>query len=151
MALSALAQRMEQVVRNYIEGCNNADAAAISACFCFDAVHYFPDWEPWRGAAFIGEAWARRIRERGMRWTVDQLLTDVERGATVLEWTLLFKDQDMLGRGVDWCVFDRSASCIQEVRPFSAAQIAGVTTFHGYLGFDYAGRGYPTLGHQRGA
>jgi hypothetical protein len=42
MAPFTIAKRMEQVIRAYIEACNNADAAAISACFRPDAVHYAP-------------------------------------------------------------------------------------------------------------
>jgi hypothetical protein len=42
MAQPAPAQRMEHVIRTYIQACNDADAAAIAACFCPEAVHYFP-------------------------------------------------------------------------------------------------------------
>ena len=42
MAPLPIAKRMEQVIRTYIEACNNADATAISACFRSDAVHYGP-------------------------------------------------------------------------------------------------------------
>jgi hypothetical protein len=34
------AQRMEQVIRTYIQAYNAADAKAIAACFCSDAAHY---------------------------------------------------------------------------------------------------------------
>src|SRR5205807_5518071 len=42
MAQLTPAQRMEHVIRTYIQACNDADAAAIAACFCPEAVHYLP-------------------------------------------------------------------------------------------------------------
>jgi len=42
MAEPTSAQKIEQVMRTYIQACNNADAKAIVACFCRDAVHYAP-------------------------------------------------------------------------------------------------------------
>jgi ketosteroid isomerase-like protein len=45
------AQRMEHVIRTYIQACNDADAEAIAASFCPDAVHYFPSSFKWAGAA----------------------------------------------------------------------------------------------------
>jgi len=40
MAQPTPAQRMEHVIRTYIQACNDANAAAIAACFCPEAVHY---------------------------------------------------------------------------------------------------------------
>ena len=34
MAQPTPAQRMEHVIRTFIQVCNDADAAAIAACFC---------------------------------------------------------------------------------------------------------------------
>ena len=45
MAAPTPAQRIEQVIRTYIKACNDADAEAIAACFCREAIHYFP-WSP---------------------------------------------------------------------------------------------------------
>jgi len=42
MAQPASAQRLEQVIRTYIQACDDADAGAIAACFVAEAVHYFP-------------------------------------------------------------------------------------------------------------
>jgi hypothetical protein len=39
MARSTPAQRMEQVIRTYIQVCNDADANAIAASFVPEAVH----------------------------------------------------------------------------------------------------------------
>jgi len=87
MALPKAAQRMEQVVRAYTQACNDADVDGIAACFSADAEFYFP-WRPkWTGAKSIGANFAQVVREQGVRWTFDQLLTDVDRSAAVLGWT----------------------------------------------------------------
>src|SRR5262249_45981503 len=88
MAQPTPAQRMEHAIRTYIQACNDADAAAIAASFCPEAVHYFPAPHlKCSGAATIGSHFARRVRELGICWTVDQLITDVDRCAATLEWT----------------------------------------------------------------
>src|SRR2546426_10274575 len=87
MAQPTPAQRMEHVIRTYIQACNDADAEAIAASFCPDAVHYFPSRFKWSGAATIGSNFAQRVRKQGHCWTVDQLLIDVDRCAAALEWT----------------------------------------------------------------
>ncbi|SRR5712692_9988672 len=87
MAPSTPAQRMEHVIRTYIQACNDADAEAIAASCCPEAVHYAPASPKWVGAATIGNHFAQRVRERGQYWTVDQLVIDVDRCAATLEWT----------------------------------------------------------------
>jgi len=77
MVQPTTSQRIEQVIRKYIQACSDADAQAIAACFCSEAVHYSP-WTPkWSGAATIGNNFAKVVREEGISWTVDQLLIDV--------------------------------------------------------------------------
>jgi len=116
------AQRMEQVIRRYIHACNEADAEAIAACFCPEAVHYFP-WSPkWLGPATIGNNFAKLVREQGVCWTVDQLLIDVERSAAALEWTGFNQQHARTIRGVDWFVFEPQTFHIQEIRPYAAAR-----------------------------
>jgi len=51
MAQTAIARRMEQAVRTYIQVCNDGDAKAIAACFGPEAVHYCPWQAKWLGAA----------------------------------------------------------------------------------------------------
>jgi hypothetical protein len=144
MTESTLAQRMEEVIREYIRTCNTADAAGIAACFTPNATHYFP-WQPsWTGATNIGENWAKAVQQRGVSWTVDQLLTDVGRNAVALEWTALTPQPGRIMRGVDWFVFDPVTVRIQEVRPYIAAPMNPEVLRQEQLDFDYAGRGYPT-------
>src|SRR6266568_6199180 len=102
MAQPMPAQRMEHVIRTYIQACNAADAAAIAACFCPEAVHYFPAPHlKCAGAGTIGSHFATRVREQGLCWTVDQLLIDVDRCAAVLEWTRFDRHYAQIIRGVD--------------------------------------------------
>ncbi len=96
------------------------------------------------GAATIGSKFARVVQEQGVFWTVDQLLTDVDRYSAALEWTRFNRQRDRLLRGVDWFVFDPQTLCIQEVRPYTAAPIDTDMPRQELQDFDYAGRGYPT-------
>jgi methyltransferase len=146
MADLTAARRIEQIIRTYIEACNNADARAIAACFCSDAdaVHYIPWLAKWSGADTIGGNFAERVRERGLRWTVDQLLVDVERCSAILEWTQ-FDWTGRVVRGVDWFVFEPHTLEIREIRSFIAAAPRPDAARQELQDFDYAGRGYPTI------
>lgn len=143
MAEAAPAQRIEQLIRTYIQACNHADADAIAACFCTDAVHYAPGVAKWSGAVTIGGNFAGRVQELGHCWTVDQLLVDVDRCAAALEWTRFDRNARVL-RGVDWFVIDPHTLKIREVRPYLAAVPNPDLTRQELRDFDYAGRGYPT-------
>jgi ketosteroid isomerase-like protein len=59
-------QRMEQLIKTYIHACNNADATAIAACLCTEAVHYSPSGPKWSGALTIGRNLAKRVQETGL-------------------------------------------------------------------------------------
>jgi len=143
MTEPTLAQRIEQIIRTYIQACNDADARAIAACFCTDAVHYHPGIPKWSGADTIGGNFAKRVQELGLCWTVDQVLVDVERCAAVLEWTR-FDRAPRVVRGVDWFVFERQTLRIREVRPYYAVSARTDLARQEMKDFDYAGRGYPT-------
>jgi methyltransferase len=144
MVQPTTARRIEQVIRKYIEACNDADAQAIAACFCSEAVHYSP-WTPkWSGAATIGNNFAKVVREQGISWTVDQLLIDVNQPAAALEWTGFNRQHARIVRGVDWFVFEPNTLCIQEIRSYAAAPIHPDKPRRELLDFDYAVRGYPT-------
>jgi methyltransferase len=138
---SDLAQRMERVIRKYIQGCNDADAEAISACFCPDGVHYFHSHNKWLGAETIGINWEKSVQGHGTCWTVDQLLTDVNRCAAVAEGTLFNRKRDRLLRWVDWYVFDRNTVLIQEIRFYIATPLRADIARQELMDFDYAGRG----------
>jgi methyltransferase len=134
---------MEQAIRTYINACNAADADAISACFYAEAVHYFPGLSKWAGAATIGANFAKRVADTGQWWTVDQVLTDPQRCAAVLEWTRFDPSRRQILRGVDWFVFEPGTLRIREVRPYFAVRPDPEDHRQQLLDFDYAGRGYP--------
>jgi hypothetical protein len=140
------AQRMEHVVRTYIQACNDADAPAIAACFSPEAVHYYPSpFHKISGAADIGRFFATRVPELGMFYTVDELFTDVERRAVVLEWTTFGrKPAPFVRRGVELYIFDPQTWLVQEVRGYSAAPADSEMPRQELMDFDYEGRGYPT-------
>ena len=144
MAPLSTAQRMEQVIRTYIEACNNADATAISACFRSDAVHYGPGIPKWSGAPTIGSNFAKRVTETGQWWTVDQIITDADRCAAALEWTRLDPSRRQIVRGVDWFDFEQETLLIREVRPYFAARPDPNAERQELQDLDYASRGYPT-------
>ena len=137
------AQRMEQAIRTYIRACNDGNATAISACFREDAVHYGPGMPKWSGASTIGKNFATRVLETGQWWTVDQVLTDAERGSAALEWTRFDPSRRQILRGVDWFVFDKETFLIGEVRPYFATRPDPNAARQEQQEFDYRGRGYP--------
>jgi TPR repeat protein len=142
MSEPTVATRIEQAIRNYIQACNDGDSTSIAACFCSNAVHYFPGAPKWSGASTIGDNFGRRVKEFGQLWTVDEVLVDADRRAGVLEWTRFDKMGRVL-RGVDWFVFEVGTFRIQEVRPYGAAPILPDLGRQELQDFDYAGRGYP--------
>jgi hypothetical protein len=79
-------------------------AETIAACFCSDAVDYFPTVANWSGASTIGANFSKRVNALGHTWTVDKFLVDADRRA-VLEWTQFDKTGRIL-RGADWFVFE---------------------------------------------
>ena len=143
MIKTDVASGMDRAIRAYIDACNAADAGAISGCFCAEAVHYFPGMPKWSGAATIGANFAKRVADTGQWWTVDQILTDAERGAAVLEWTQFDPSCRRILRGVDWFEFAPGTLRIREVRPYIAARPDPENPRQELHQFDYAGRGYP--------
>ena len=143
MAQLSAAQRMEEAIRAYIRACNDADSAAISACFVAGATHYRPGGPKWAGASAIGDNFATRVAATGQWWTVDRILTDANRCEAVLEWTRFDPKQRQIVRGVDWFVFDPETFLIREVMPYFATVPDPKIARHEQQDFDYAGRGYP--------
>src|SRR5207244_4366983 len=140
------AQRMEQLIRTYFDGCNEADVDKIAACFVPDGIHYFPPgmYEgPFRGARRIGEKWRAAVTTLGSYWTVDQVITDPDTDRAVIEWTHFKTRQGTRLRGDEWYVFDATTGLIREIRAYYASP-QDPTLDRLELGdFDYQGRGYP--------
>jgi hypothetical protein len=62
------------------------------------------------GAAAIGTSFAKLVAQTGRRWTVDQILTDVDRGGAVLEWTQFDPPDDVLRASTGSCSNERRCS-----------------------------------------
>jgi hypothetical protein len=143
------AQRMEQVVRAYIEACNEGDATKIAACFCPDGAHYFPIGNPprprWLGADTIGNNFAKMVADLGVSWTVDRIIIDPQKHGGGLEWTRFTPERDRILRGVDWFSFDPETFLIREVKTYRASPMHPDMECQELQDFDYAGRGYPML------
>ena len=69
MAIEQLSTaKMEALMSEYYDGCNEANREKIMRCFTPDAVHYFPPgmYEgPFRGAEKIAERWCAAVRKGG--------------------------------------------------------------------------------------
>jgi hypothetical protein len=137
------AQRIEHVIRTYVKALNDGDGDAIAACFCPDAVHYFPAHPKISGADALGVYFAGSVRRGGISWTVDQILVDVRRCAATLEWTRFDPSGPRHMRGVDWFVFEPETIRFREVRTYLAAKGDPRRENLELQDFDYPGRGYP--------
>jgi methyltransferase len=141
------AQRMEQLIRTYFDGCNAADVEKIKACFVPDGVHYFPPgmYEgPFVGAQKIGEKWRDAVAGLGSYWTVDQVIADPDTNRAVIEWTHFKTRQGKVLRGDEWYIFDRDTGLIREIRAYYASPQDATLERLELGGFDYQARGYPS-------
>lgn len=138
---------MEQLLREYYDACNAADAARIEACFVPEGVHYFPPgmYEgPFVGAATIARRWCQAVATLGSYWVIERLMVDPPSWRAVLEWTHYKTRQGTVLRGDEWFDFDAATGCIREVRAYYASPQAPDLSRLELGGFDYAGRGYST-------
>ena len=85
MAASPNATRMDQVIREYIQACNDGDAEKIAAYLHADAIHYYPNHPKFVGASTIAAHFVKRVWETGVCWTVDQIAVDPDCCIAVLE------------------------------------------------------------------
>lgn len=141
----ARAAQMEQAIRTYFEGCNEADAEKMIGCFVPDGVHYFPPGMyggPWRDAETIARSWQHFHETLGSRWTIEKILCDPDRNEAVIEWTHWKTKQGSYLRGDEWYVFDADTGLIQEIRAYYASPAARDLPHLELEGFGYAERGY---------
>lgn len=139
------AAELEATIRTYFDGCNEADAAKMTACMEADAVHYFPAGAPqgtFFGASAIAQGWLRAVASLGSIWTIDRAIVDAPRLQAVIEWTHFKPRQGIYLRGDEWYVFSEHG-LIREIRAYYACPAATDPIRSHELGdFDYAGRGY---------
>ncbi|WP_190812798.1 nuclear transport factor 2 family protein [Saccharopolyspora pogona] len=143
--LDPAAQRtlMEERIRVYFDGCNEADVDKMAAQFTENAVHYFPPGleGPWVGNRTIGENWRRLVLTIGSAWSIERMILEPESLQGVIEWTHWKTRMNGYLRGDEWYKFDPETGLITEIRAFYAASSDGrdeVTI----EGFDYAAEGY---------
>ena len=139
------AAALEQTIRTYFDGCNEANLEKMTGCMEPEAVHYFPAGAPqgtFKGAQAIAAGWIRAVENLGSIWTIDHVLVDPGRLQAVIEWTHFKPKQGIHLRGDEWYVFsDRGR--IREIRAYYACPAATPARAHELRDFDYAGRGYP--------
>ncbi len=145
MRTSPTAQQIEHMVGAYFEACRMLDATAISACFAPSAVHYLPHLPPLHGGATIANAIVGDLRNRGGRYFIDKVLTDIERCAAGVEWSRTFQQDDRVLRGYEFCEFDPATILIREIRGYYAAAPHQDIARQELVGFDYVRRGYKVL------
>lgn len=142
------AVQMEAVMREYYDGCNEADREKIVRCFTPDAVHYFPPgmYEgPFWGAEKLAERWQQAVEKFGSYWTIDALLVDADKAEAVIEWTHFKTYQGTVLRGAEWVVFDRETGLMREIRAYYASPQATDLERLELEGFDYEQRGYEIM------
>lgn len=143
MVASSISARMDEAIREYIRACNGGDEGEIAACLHTDAIHYYPNSPKIVGASTISAHFAKRVKENGVCWTVDQIVGDADHLIGVLEFTL-FAGKDLILRGLELYQFEPETLRILEVRPYTAAPVDFRLPHQELQDFDYAGRGYPT-------
>jgi len=130
-------------VRAYYEALNAGDAAAVSAHFTDDAVHYYTRLGPHEGAVTIGNYAALGVSTIDAQWYIENL---IEQGnQVVIEWTMTWRDPqsgaERLDRGTEW--FQIRDGRIAEVRAYHHG---GKKNPQGdLLGFDHKSRGHTML------
>lgn len=137
---------LEATIREYFDGCNEANVEKMMACFIDDANHYFPDGAPqgtFFGARKIAEGWVNAVRNLGSIWTVDRVLVDVAKLEAVIEWTHFKPKVGVYLRGDEWYIFNENG-LIKEIRAYYACPAATNPAFNHEIGdFPYAELGYP--------
>jgi len=145
MTQTGIRDQIRSIIYRYFDGCNEANAQKMMACFAPDAIHYFPDGAPqgpFIGAVAISQGWKNAVQHLGSIWTIDHLLIDEEAGEAVIEWTHFKPALASYLRGDEWYRFN-DQGLITEIRAYYACPPVDPRTTNQLGGFDYAGRGYP--------
>jgi hypothetical protein len=140
------AASLEATIREYFDGCNEANIEKMMGCFAKDANHYFPAGAPqgtFFGARKIAEGWVSAVKNLGSIWTIDRVLVDADKLEAVIEWTHFKPKAGVYLRGDEWYVFDEDG-LIREIRAYYACPAAtGPARNHEIGDFPYAELGYP--------
>ncbi len=136
---------LEATIREYFDGCNEADFEKMTGCMEEDAIHYFPAGAPqgtFFGAAEIANGWINAVKNLGSIWTIDRVIVDEKRLEAVIEWTHFKPKVGVHLRGDEWYIFS-SEGTIREIKAYYAAPAAKEPCNHDIGDFDYEARGYP--------
>lgn len=137
---------LEATIREYFDGCNEANIEKMMGCWAADGVHYFPAGAPqgpFVGARAIAEGWVAAVQKLGSIWTIDRVLVDADRLEAVIEWTHFKPNLGTYLRGDEWYIFTEDG-LIQEIRAYYACPPpTGEPKSHELGGFAYAELGYP--------
>ena len=138
---------LEATIREYFDGCNEADAdedyaraSSPTACTIFRPARRRARSSVRRRSPRVG---LRAVENLGSIWTIDRMLVDAARLEAVIEWTHFKPKQGLHLRGDEWYLFSERG-LIREIRAYYACPPATAERRTHELGdFDYAGRGYP--------
>jgi len=137
---------LEATIREYFDGCNEANIEKMMGCWATDGVHYFPAGAPqgpFIGARTIAEGWVAAVQKLGSIWTIDRVIVDAPRLEAVIEWTHFKPKQGVYLRGDEWYVFTDDG-LIKEIRAYYACPPGGgEPRSHELGGFAYEELGYP--------
>ena len=121
-----------ELVDRYFAACSSGDADAVTACFHDDAVVYDTNHPPVRGAAAIGEFYAKaRSRWEGAVWRVDTFVDGPEHCAS--EWSMEAPSAAAVLRGSEH--YEIRDGLIAEIRQYWTFRRESPAT--GLQGFDY--------------
>lgn len=139
------------LIRDYYDACTRADAAALQGMFTEDVVHYFlhPNVgsTPVAGAEHLARYWRKVAGMISARWIVESIIARGDEA--VIEWSMYWNARPdaprIVTRGTEWYVFEGDR--ISEIRsyhkqPEQSSELDG---------FEYADRGYSTLGNEHSA
>ena len=131
-------------IRSYYEALNTGDLELVGSHFSDDAVHYYTRLGPHRGAVAIAENARWAVDNLKARWSYEHGLADGDEA--VIEWTMTWREpksgERRLNRGTEW--FRLRDGRITEVRAYHHGDARNPRG--DLLGFDFAARGYETLG-----
>lgn len=135
----------ETTVRRYMQACNDGDPDALRAAFAPDVEAYFIDIAPVRGREALAQFWRKVHEKTGALWTCDRVIAAGDE--VVVEWTETWLPRGatdrVLSRGVD--LFVLRDGLIREIRQYHRPAALPWSQPFEMQGFDYPGRGYPTI------
>src|ERR671922_1722145 len=131
-------------IRSYYEALNTGDAELVASHFTEDAVHYYTRLGPHEGADRIGQNAKLGVGMIDGQWYIEH---GIEQGdEAVIEWTMTWRDpksgEERINRGTEW--FRLRDTRIAEIRAYHHGD--GKNPRGDLLGFDFAERGYTTIG-----